>query len=598
MPSYSRSCSAHSPLLEREASFLHASATNAVCVRPRRRAPPSPPPRPSNPPSPSPPSDSVCGNPGRPLCPSRLTQRLPSPPRLCPRRRTKDQSLGPPEPPACFHVLARAPLSREELRGYPGTVHPTPVPPPGAPAKLPPYLKGQRGFFFFGMPCPCFSSHSCVPGYTIFIDEQSEKTIFRHFFKALWNDENETARAHFSMLRAFINPTTSATAATAAAAAAGVHRHGLRIPQGTGAGAAGGAGGGGGRRMSTVRKTSGAGTGTPKVYPEEQTVEVGGRTYRRCAAALVFNIKGEVLVGERCDRPGSWNMPQGGVEVGCPKHRALRRQRGSSASLRLRPCVSPVHLSLCLCLCLCVERKGRGRGCGGGAGGGRGDVLMYDVLMPFTPLPLPLLLFSPQMGESMVEAASRELYEEVGMRMGTTQGLSVVGDLPTHDDFCYAAGGEAPWESHAHVPVCLSPLTLSISFPFRVCACARLTPIEPDTCAWCGTVSQAGWQRRGWPASGWSFVCSTSLLPTTRRPIATSAVRAIPYILYPIPYTLYPIPYTLYPIPCTLYPIPYTLHPIPYTLHPIPYTLYPTPYTLHPTPYTLYPIPYTLYPSP
>jgi len=111
--------------------------------------------------------------------------------------------------------------------------------------------------------------------------------------------------------------------------------------------------------MSTARKTSGAGTGTPKVYPEEQTVEVGGRTYRRCAAALVFNIKGEVLVGERCDRPGSWNMPQGGVE----------------------------------------------------------------------------------MGESMVEAASRELYEEVGMRMGTTQGLSVVGDLPTHDDFCYAAGG-------------------------------------------------------------------------------------------------------------------------------------------------------------
>ena len=51
------------------------------------------------------------------------------------------------------------------------------------------------------------------------------------------------------------------------------------------------------------------------MYPEEQKVEVGGKLYRRCAAALVFNLKGEVLVGERTDRPGSWNMPQGGVEV-------------------------------------------------------------------------------------------------------------------------------------------------------------------------------------------------------------------------------------------------------------------------------------------
>lgn len=55
-----------------------------------------------------------------------------------------------------------------------------------------------------------------------------------------------------------------------------------------------------------------------KVYPEEQKVEVGGKLYRRCAAALVFNLRGEVLVGERSDRPGSWNMPQGGVEVGSP----------------------------------------------------------------------------------------------------------------------------------------------------------------------------------------------------------------------------------------------------------------------------------------
>ena len=60
---------------------------------------------------------------------------------------------------------------------------------------------------------------------------------------------------------------------------------------------------------------SGTATSGEKVYPEEQKVEVGGKLYRRCASALVFNLKGEVLVGERTDRPGSWNMPQGGVEV-------------------------------------------------------------------------------------------------------------------------------------------------------------------------------------------------------------------------------------------------------------------------------------------
>lgn len=58
---------------------------------------------------------------------------------------------------------------------------------------------------------------------------------------------------------------------------------------------------------------------TPKdgerVWPEECKVEVDGKLYRRCAAALVFNTNGDVLVGERTDRPGSWGMPQGGIEV-------------------------------------------------------------------------------------------------------------------------------------------------------------------------------------------------------------------------------------------------------------------------------------------
>ena len=52
-----------------------------------------------------------------------------------------------------------------------------------------------------------------------------------------------------------------------------------------------------------------------RVYPEEGKVEVDGKFYRRCAAALVFNLNGDVLLGERLDRPGSWGMPQGGGEV-------------------------------------------------------------------------------------------------------------------------------------------------------------------------------------------------------------------------------------------------------------------------------------------
>ena len=63
-----------------------------------------------------------------------------------------------------------------------------------------------------------------------------------------------------------------------------------------------------------------------KVYPEECKVEVGGRQYRRCAAALVFNPNGDVLLGERSDRPGSWGMPQGGIEIGESQSAAATRE--------------------------------------------------------------------------------------------------------------------------------------------------------------------------------------------------------------------------------------------------------------------------------
>lgn len=38
--------------------------------------------------------------------------------------------------------------------------------------------------------------------------------------------------------------------------------------------------------------------------------------YRSCVGIVLFNQKGEVFVGERIDTPGSWQMPQGGIDPG------------------------------------------------------------------------------------------------------------------------------------------------------------------------------------------------------------------------------------------------------------------------------------------
>lgn len=40
------------------------------------------------------------------------------------------------------------------------------------------------------------------------------------------------------------------------------------------------------------------------------------RPYRECVGVTLFNHKGEVFMGERCDTSGAWQMPQGGVDPG------------------------------------------------------------------------------------------------------------------------------------------------------------------------------------------------------------------------------------------------------------------------------------------
>ncbi len=50
------------------------------------------------------------------------------------------------------------------------------------------------------------------------------------------------------------------------------------------------------------------------------------RTYRRNVAAFIIDGKGKVLACERRDRPGAWQLPQGGVETGESDEVALFRE--------------------------------------------------------------------------------------------------------------------------------------------------------------------------------------------------------------------------------------------------------------------------------
>jgi putative (di)nucleoside polyphosphate hydrolase len=50
------------------------------------------------------------------------------------------------------------------------------------------------------------------------------------------------------------------------------------------------------------------------------------QTFRAGVGAIIRNSKGEVLAFERKDKPGSWQMPQGGIEIGEGPGEAVRRE--------------------------------------------------------------------------------------------------------------------------------------------------------------------------------------------------------------------------------------------------------------------------------
>ena len=48
--------------------------------------------------------------------------------------------------------------------------------------------------------------------------------------------------------------------------------------------------------------------------------------YRPCVGITLFNAQGKVFVGERIDNPGSWQMPQGGIDDGESVEQAFFRE--------------------------------------------------------------------------------------------------------------------------------------------------------------------------------------------------------------------------------------------------------------------------------
>lgn len=62
--------------------------------------------------------------------------------------------------------------------------------------------------------------------------------------------------------------------------------------------------------------------------------------YRPCVGIVLFNEEKKVFVGERLDNPGSWQMPQGGIDDGETVEEAamreLREETGTDSAKILR----------------------------------------------------------------------------------------------------------------------------------------------------------------------------------------------------------------------------------------------------------------------
>ncbi len=50
------------------------------------------------------------------------------------------------------------------------------------------------------------------------------------------------------------------------------------------------------------------------------------KPYRDCVVAVIRDAKGQLLVGERADHAGAWQLPQGGIDEGESAEEALFRE--------------------------------------------------------------------------------------------------------------------------------------------------------------------------------------------------------------------------------------------------------------------------------
>ncbi|MEC7577421.1 MAG: RNA pyrophosphohydrolase [Pseudomonadota bacterium] len=58
----------------------------------------------------------------------------------------------------------------------------------------------------------------------------------------------------------------------------------------------------------------------------QKDISIDDLPYRPCVGIALFNTEGKVLVGERIDSPGAWQMPQGGIDPGEDIQTAVYRE--------------------------------------------------------------------------------------------------------------------------------------------------------------------------------------------------------------------------------------------------------------------------------
>lgn len=65
------------------------------------------------------------------------------------------------------------------------------------------------------------------------------------------------------------------------------------------------------------------------------TTEIGpgGLPYRLCAGVVLINAHGQIFAGQRLDRPGAWQMPQGGIDDGESAREAALRELVEETSI-------------------------------------------------------------------------------------------------------------------------------------------------------------------------------------------------------------------------------------------------------------------------